>query len=130
MEAGGPRVEHDDHMMAGPGLFVAGYASGTTSLTQAMLEGRIAGIGAAEYAGRAGPEALRIREEYLGQLRALRESAYAWTSRRRISPRPSGRATTTWSSSRGTRAASWAPARGSSVCGTSWSCSADTRVGV
>jgi sarcosine oxidase subunit alpha len=73
MEAGGPRVEHDDHMMAGPGLFVAGYASGTTSLTQAMLEGMIAGIGAAEYAGRAGPEALRIREEYLGQLRALRE---------------------------------------------------------
>ena len=61
-----------------PGIFVAGDVSGIEEASSAMIEGRMAGMAAAEYLGFATPEERETRvNELEGSLDALRQGMFA-----------------------------------------------------
>lgn len=74
-EAGGFVALHDKHMQTSvPGVFVAGDNSGIEEASTAMIEGKIAGVAAAQKAGKERKQdaehALRLFTEELARLRA------------------------------------------------------------
>lgn len=61
-----------------PGIFVAGDVSGIEEASSAMIEGRIAGVAAAEYLGYITPEERKKKlEEYEAALSGLRQGMFA-----------------------------------------------------
>jgi thioredoxin reductase len=65
-----------------PGLFVAGDAAGVEEASTALEEGRLAGLAAAAFAGRGGPELEAEKEAARRRLEALRSGPFGGGRRR------------------------------------------------
>jgi len=79
---GGNVALHDDNLETTvPGLYVAGDVSGIEEASSAMLEGRLAGIAAAESLAGASPAIQKTKAEVIDGLRQLREGPFGEKTR-------------------------------------------------
>jgi len=76
-ELGGYINLHNQNMETSlPGVFVAGDISGIEEASSAMMEGRIAGLSAAEKVSGGSPELLEEQEKNRSELKELREGPF------------------------------------------------------
>ncbi len=76
-ELGGYVVRHDERMETTVrGIFVAGDSSGIEEATTAMLEGKIAGLSAALFTGKAGIDVMKEIEEAQNELNEFRSGPF------------------------------------------------------
>jgi sarcosine oxidase subunit alpha len=83
-ELGGLVAVHGSHLETSiPGVFIAGDASGVEEASTAMIEGRLAGLAAAEWLGTEfdADELTRLRAEAAGSLETLRAGPFGAKAR-------------------------------------------------
>ena len=83
-ELGGPVAAHGPNLETSiPGVFIAGDASGVEEASTAMIEGRLAGLAAAELLSREidRDELKRLRSEAASSLKALRAGPFGAKAR-------------------------------------------------